>query len=99
MLKNPTPRQIAISSAALITAVGILIFLMVRFLRWEAYPWLEYLIWVLIFFVLTYRVVLYFLQNYIYRKIKLIYKTIHQEKINPAEKSKTIKGIGYKFEF
>lgn len=98
MLKNPTPRQIAIASAALITAVGIIIFLMVRFLRWEAYPWLEYLTWVLLFFVLTYRVVLYFLQNYIYRKIKLIYKTIHQEKINPAEKSKSINADAKIFE-
>jgi two-component system phosphate regulon sensor histidine kinase PhoR len=38
----------------------------------------------------AYLVNIYFLKKYIYRKIKLIYKNIHQLKLNPSQKTRKI---------
>ena len=38
----------------------------------------------------SYIVIIYYLRKYLYRKIKLIYKTIHQHKLSPEEKTAII---------
>lgn len=90
MFKNLTPRQIALLAATIITSIGVLIFLLIQLFSWGFGPSLTYGLWVLIFFSISYFIIYFFLQNYIYRKIKLIYKTIHREKVAPAEKSKKV---------
>ncbi len=47
-------------------------------------------VWAVVFFVVVFRINIYFLRQYIYRKIKLIYKTIRQEKLPPEEKPRLI---------
>jgi len=85
MLKNPTPQQIAllVGSCVLLLASASLLF-------FEEFPDFAhpggYLLWAVLFFFVVYRLVVFFLQQYIYRKIKLIYKTIRQEKLGPQEK-------------
>lgn len=90
MLKNSTPRQIAVFVAFLITAAGSVFFAVLVAatnitqiqLLWLAFP--------PALFAISYAITIYFLKNYIYRKIKLIYKTIHQHKVSPSEKSSTV---------
>ncbi len=90
MLKNSTPRQIAIFVAFLITAAGSVFFAALVAatnitqiqILWLAFP--------PALFAISYAITIYFLKNYIYRKIKLIYKTIHQHKVSPSEKSTTV---------
>ena len=89
MLKNPTPRQIAISSALMVAGFVLLTVLVFEFLPYE-YKFVWEAVFILLTVVVsTYLVTLFYLRRYIYRKIKLIYKTIHQEKLYPNEKKKS----------
>lgn len=90
MLKNPTPQQIAgyatlLSVGAFLLVIGGLLLLGVN----PQSVWFFAVIGVLLL-VVVYNINIYYLRKYIYRKIKLIYKTIHQEKVAPEEKNKTI---------
>ncbi len=90
MIKNPTPQQIAIYSSGLLTLSGLVLYLSVETLAMGLADFLRYLIWITIFFLAAYFINIFFLKRYIYRKVKVIYKTIHKHKLAPAEKSKTI---------
>jgi len=90
MVKNPTPQQIAVLSSTLIT-VFVLVAYFVFFLPiWSLPSWLVLPLWVITVFLLTYYITLFYLRNYIYRKIKVIYKTIHQHKVSPQDKTRHI---------
>lgn len=90
MLKNPTPRQIAFLSAAWILIGAAAVFVLYQFTKDLTPRLLAYLLLFGGVFAVAYIVILRYLKKYIYRKIKLIYKTIHQEKLKPEEKNKTI---------
>jgi two-component system, OmpR family, phosphate regulon sensor histidine kinase PhoR len=92
MIKNPTPQQIARLVALYITLGAIGSWLIIEGLRiYLDLPWLASLLLMLlgIFFV-AYLTNIFYLRKYIYRKIKLIYKTIHKHKVSPQEKTKSI---------
>lgn len=77
--KNLSPRQIAAINAAsisFIVSVASLIFLK---------SWLIALTGFAILFIISYLLVQYFLQQFIYRRIKLIYKFIYQTKASRKE--------------
>ncbi|MEM1214449.1 MAG: ATP-binding protein [Bacteroidota bacterium] len=90
MLKNSTPRQIALFVAALTTGLGCLCFVLLWWLSTATQLTPLWLFFPLVLFIVSYTVTIFFLKNYIYRKIKLIYKTIHQHKISSSEKSSTV---------
>jgi two-component system phosphate regulon sensor histidine kinase PhoR len=90
MIKNPTPQQIAIYASGLLTLSGLVLYLSVETLPVNLADFLRYLIWITVFFFASYFINIFFLKRYIYRKVKVIYKTIHKHKVAPAEKSKTI---------
>ena len=92
MIKNPTPQQIARLVALYITLGAIGSWLIIEGLRiYLDLPWLASLLLMLlgIFFV-AYLTNIFYLRKYIYRKIKLIYKTNHKHKVSPQEKTKSI---------
>lgn len=90
MLKNSTPQQIALFAALLITSGGTLSFVLVLLLtRGFDMQWL-WLLFPPLLFAISYASTIYFLKNYIYRKIKLIYKTIHQHKVSSTEKQASV---------
>ena len=86
--KNPTPRQIAL--------LGSLITGFVVLLTSAALMLLGLNSWVLVALVAVvatatgYVTFLSYLRRYIYRKIKLVYKTIHSHKLTPEEKSRVV---------
>ncbi len=89
-LKNPTPGQITILSATVVTAALCVLLFLLRQGRVVDGPW-----WVLpmvggFTFFTAYASVNYYLRNYIYRKIKVIYKRIHQHKLSTTEKRDTV---------
>ena len=88
--KNPTPRQIAVFSALIITTVVGLIFLLISVSGLLDRSVLYSVLLVGLVFVVSYFVIIYYLRRYIYRKIKLIYKTIHQQKLTSREKSRAV---------
>ena len=90
MYKNPTPQQIAILASLSITAC---IFLSYFLLVWPLGilpSWIGLSLWILALLVSIYFITIFFLKNYIYRKIKLIYKTIHSHKVSTKDKPRTL---------
>lgn len=86
MFKNSTPKQIAIFIALATTVGGTgLFFLLFLYIENSTIQWL-WLLLPITLFILSYSVTIYYLKNYLYRKIKLIYKTIHHHKVSPSEK-------------
>ncbi|GJM34689.1 MAG: two-component sensor histidine kinase [Saprospiraceae bacterium] len=91
MLKNPTPRQISVISALFIAGVSSLCFVFLYTLKPAVIT--PFLAWLCMFFIILgvgYLVIIYYLKKYIYRKIKVIYKTIHKYKLMPDEKPQEI---------
>ncbi len=82
MQKNSTPRQIALSAAVAIGGSVLGLLLLIKLVSASSIAWWLALVAPLISFVVSYFVVLTYLDRYIYRKIKLIYKTIHQQKVS-----------------
>lgn len=81
-MKNSTPRQIAFRAAATIGGAVLGLMLLFKAFAPPQVPW-----WLIAgitagSLVVAYIVVLTYLDRYIYRKIKLIYKTIHQQKVS-----------------
>ncbi len=90
MLKNPTPHQISIRSSLLTSlAVILLVFSYFQWFSISLKP-LYYLYFVIVVFIVNYFVFKHYLSVYVQRKIKLIYKTIRVEKLQPVEKKKQI---------
>lgn len=88
MVKNPTPRQIAFISSTLITSF-VLILAMFAFWSTDSISAFTILpLYILLVFSITYITIIYYLKKYIYRKIKVIYKSIHKHKVSSPEKAK-----------
>lgn len=92
MLKNPTPQQIALFVSLFITGAALVAWLLLDSVKkWAELPWLaELAVMGLALFATAYFTTIFYLRKYIYRKIKLIYKTIHKHKVSSQEKSKVV---------
>lgn len=90
MLKNPTPKQIAFFSSLYIGSFLLLILSIFKVTNFTEASWTMVILISIVTFTLAYGVIIYYLKRYIYRKIKLIYKTIHQHKISPEEKNQSV---------
>lgn len=78
-INNLSPQQIAAVNAAsisLLVAIANLIFLQ---------DWLVALLTLVVLFIIAYLLITFFLQKFIYRRIKLIYKFIYQTKASKKE--------------
>lgn len=85
-MKNPTPKQIIVITSALL-GVGMLFCLLILKLMGQLttnYVWLFVL--PILLFVFSYLIFSYFIEKFIYRKIKLIYKYIHELKQSETAK-------------
>ncbi|MEY2905288.1 MAG: hypothetical protein RJA52_1304 [Bacteroidota bacterium] len=90
MLKNPTPQQIAIL-VSLFSGIAASITLFLQYFVYVQTPiWLFPLLAGIFVFLITYWVAVFYLKTYIYRKVKLIYKTIHKQKLPQKEKSSNL---------
>ncbi len=90
MLKNPTPQQIAKVCALFISLSLSLMVLLTKLLFREAIHWGMVLFVGILVWGIAYVVVLFYLRKYIYRKIKLIYKSIHKHKLTLEEKNQAV---------
>ncbi|MDG1433622.1 MAG: ATP-binding protein [Saprospiraceae bacterium] len=89
-IKNPTPQSISIYASLVISMVILLLFGVFSVSKLVNFDFTEIIILFLSVFFTCYLVFSYFLKNYIYRKIKLIYKNIRSTKITGSENSKSI---------
>ena len=79
-MKNPTPRQISAISAGFTSLFFAALFLLILAFTDNLHLALLVVPAMLIGFVLSYLLIRYYLDRFIYRKIKVIYKTIHNLK-------------------
>lgn len=88
--KNITPQTIAIYASLYISGIVAALFSLLYFT--EAYRPNVTILFILIIglFLTSYFVITYFLKNYIYRKIKLIYKNIRSTKVSAKEITRDI---------
>ena len=89
MLKNPTPKQIALFSAVVITVSALLCYYLLLYANADMGRGVKLGLWTFLVFITSYFTAIFYLKRYIYRKIKLIYKTIHQEKLSADKKEQT----------
>jgi two-component system phosphate regulon sensor histidine kinase PhoR len=88
--KNPTPRTLALAAAAIAAfSVLLLRFILLRWMGWEE-GWLADVILFLLTFFAVYLVVIYLIEIFIYRKIKVIYKSIISQR---KTKERTIEKV------
>jgi two-component system phosphate regulon sensor histidine kinase PhoR len=86
MFKNTTPRTVA-RYVAVLLSVAILLLLAVFYgLGLLQVQWWVLLIIGLAFFVSVYYLMIFILRQFIYRKVKLIYKSIHKSKRKGKDK-------------
>ncbi len=77
--KNLSPQQLS-AYAALVLSIAIgIVFYIVHPVWWTA------LLFILLIFAGSYAIIYYIIKNFIYRKIKLIYKLIYQTKASKRE--------------
>lgn len=81
-MKNSTPRQIALRAAATIGGAILGLLLLAKAFFVDSVSWALVALIPIGILAIAYLVVLTYLDRYIYRKIKLIYKTIHQQKVS-----------------
>ncbi|MFH1320858.1 MAG: ATP-binding protein [Bacteroidota bacterium] len=89
-MKNPTPKQVALIAAGLLSLFAFAILLLIKRFHSEAIFWYVILILPGILCVLGYFIFFYVLEKFIYRKIKLIYKTIYKLKAPKGSIAKKI---------
>ncbi len=83
-MKNPTPRQIAFYSAFATSFLTFLIIFLIQLFLGKL-NWIELIVPPLLLIPVTYLLNRSLLQKFIYRKVKLIYKSIHEKKRKPGE--------------
>ena len=89
-LKNPTPQQIAIYVSLIVSGVLAIVFFAANEINPSSLRLEGSLFIIAGIFITTYLAVVYFLKNYIYRKIKLVYKSIRSTKVSAKEKATAI---------
>ena len=89
MLKNLTPRQISIYASGVIVSFNGVFLILFCLLGWIEWTWQLGLLLGLIG-LSAYFSILFYVKKYIYRKIKLIYKSIHKFKLQPEAKNKDL---------
>jgi len=86
-MKNATPRQIAAIAAGIVAGVVFLIAISIKLFLPGTPSWFIVIASPVILFAAGYFVFFNFIENFIYRKIKVIYKTIYETKTGQDEKS------------
>ena len=85
-IKNPTPQLIAVFAAVYIGLILAILLVTFYFLKIMDTSLLTLILLILTVFISSYFVFTFFLKNYIYRKIKLIYKSIRSTKVSAGTK-------------
>lgn len=72
-----TPRQVALTSGALITGLLAVTYFLVIYLLEREFSFLPLIALLILGFSISYGIVYYLIERFLYHKVKIIYKTIH----------------------
>ena len=84
-MKNPTPKQIALLTAGLLSLGIFVLLLILKRVDTESLGWEAVIALPLLLFVFAYFSFYYALGKFIYRKIKVIYKVIYEHKTSKGD--------------
>jgi two-component system phosphate regulon sensor histidine kinase PhoR len=85
-MKNTTPRQLAGIASIIVSGIILFLTLIIKLIFPDLINWFIVFIAPLVIFISGFVVFYYFMESFIYRKIKLIYKTIYDTKAGQEEK-------------
>lgn len=86
MYKNPTSSKVSLFLSAILAILLFILFSMGETMQMFSLRFWEILLCIIGFFLLSYIVILFTINYFIYRKIKVIYKQIHDFKVGRGEK-------------
>lgn len=86
-MRNITPKQLSLYSSLILTGAVALVLMVNFFVPLHQWRWVVVLSSIVLVFFLSYFIFKIALERFIYRKIKLIYKTIHQLKLKTQSDS------------
>lgn len=93
LINYSNPRKLALG-VALAIFLFLILLMFISHLLFDIYiEWEIELAIVLITFIISYFLILFTIEQFIYKKIKLVYKTIHQLKKSKEEKKSTPKAV------
>jgi two-component system, OmpR family, phosphate regulon sensor histidine kinase PhoR len=92
-MAETTPKRLAFILAILLSIMAGAMFLIFRVVVVKQNPWLFIPLIVLILIIVQYLILRYSLERFIYNRIKLVYKTIHTQKLNRDDKKEQITSI------
>jgi len=84
--KNAKPRDIAMLTASIVSAINIILLLLLKFFTDIDISFGVILVFFILIFLATYLITFTIIKNFIFRKIKLIYKKISTTKLSDIEK-------------
>lgn len=76
-LPDRTPRSVALASSALLTAISAVVFFFTIYLLDKTFDWQWLVLFLVSGFVVAFFIVYIFIEQFLYRRVKIIYKTIH----------------------
>jgi two-component system phosphate regulon sensor histidine kinase PhoR len=85
-MKNATPLQLAAIAAAWVAGFIFLLTIVIKLIIPASWSWWAVFFIPILVFLAGTLVFFYFIESFIYRKIKVIYKTIYDTKVNQEEK-------------
>lgn len=86
MYKNPTSSKVSLFLSAILAILLFILFSIGETMQMFSLRFWEILLCIIGFFLLSYIVILFTINYFIYRKIKVIYKQIHDFKVGRGEK-------------
>lgn len=86
MYKNPTSSKVSLFLSAILAILLFILFSIGETMQMFSLRFWEILLCIVGFFLLSYIVILFTINYFIYRKIKVIYKQIHDFKVGRGEK-------------
>jgi two-component system, OmpR family, phosphate regulon sensor histidine kinase PhoR len=78
--RTRTPKDVALISSVILTAIASLMYFITFFFLEKEFEWKWLIMFLAIGFTVSYLVIYYFTEVFIYKKIKILYKTIHSVK-------------------
>ena len=90
-MKNATPISIARITSVAIAFCIFLVLMIAKVFFPDSIDWIVVVLTPVFTVVLVYIIFYYVLENFLYRKIKLIYKSIYDVKVSKKDKNKSVK--------
>ena len=87
MFKNPTLRQIALSSSICVCIAFLGVYLLSGIMPFQENKGITYFLMAGIFLILSYNIILFAVKIFVHERIKLIYKNIHTVKLEGKKDS------------